>query len=156
MDNDDVISVLNDLIQTCKDGEEGFRVCAEDISDPQMKSFFVDRSRKCADSARELQEQVLGLGGKAETGSSVSSALHRRWIDIKSAITGHDDEAILNECERGEDIAVQNYRDALEQDLPVAMRNVVERQFRGAQRNHDEVKRLRDQVRTAKNLVARK
>jgi uncharacterized protein (TIGR02284 family) len=153
MDNDDIISTLNDLIETSKDGEEGFRVCAEDISDPQLKTLFLDRAQTCAHAVRELQEQVVALGGKPETSSSVASNLHRRWVDIKAAVTGRDDEAILNECERGEDIAVKSYRNAVEKDLPTDIKSLVERQYRGAQRNHDQVKALRDQIRTAKNLT---
>ena len=153
MNNDDLISTLNDLIETCKDGEEGFRVCAEDISDNQLKTLFLDRAQSCAHAARELQEQVLSLGGKPEDSSSVSSSLHRRWVDIKAAVTGKDDEAILNECERGEDVAVKSYRQALEKDLPPSIRSIVDRQFQGVQRNHDQVKALRDQIRTAKNLT---
>lgn len=153
MDNDDVIATLNNLIETCKDGEEGFLTCAKDISDPQMKNFFTDRAQTCSRSASELQELVNAAGGKPETSSSVSGSLHRRWVDIKSAVTGKDDEAILNECERGEDVALASYRKALEKSLPEDVRSVVERQYQGVQRNHDEVKRFRDQVRTAKNLA---
>ena len=152
MDNDDIIETLNDLIETCKDGERGFQVCGEDISDGQMKTFLIDRARICAQAATELQEQVIGLGGNPETSSSVSAGLHRRWVDIKSAVTGKDDESILNECERGEDIAVKSYRTALEKDLPPSLRILVEKQYKGVLRNHDEVKALRDQVRTAKNI----
>jgi uncharacterized protein (TIGR02284 family) len=152
MDNDDVISTLNDLIETSKDGEQGFNTCAEDLSDPQVKTLFSNRAQACAMAAAELQEFVRAFGGDPETRSSMSGTLHRRWVDIKSAITGKDDEAILNECERGEDVAVRSYRRALEKDLPPNVRVVVERQFEGVMRNHDQVKALRDQVRTAKNL----
>jgi uncharacterized protein (TIGR02284 family) len=153
MDNDDVISTLNDLIETSKDGEEGFTSCAENISDSQMKSFFMERAASCRGAASQLQEQVLALGGKPEKSSSVAAGLHRRWVDIKSSITGKDDEAILNECERGEDVAVKSYRDALEKELPPTLRSMVEQQYQGALRNHDQVKALRDRARTAKNLA---
>jgi uncharacterized protein (TIGR02284 family) len=153
MDNDDVISTLNDLIETSKDGEEGFRTVAEDISDTQLKTLFANRSQSCALAAAELQEFVRALGGDPETRSSVSGTLHRRWVDIKAAVTGKDDEAMLNECERGEDVAMRSYRNALEKDLPPNIRSVVERQFNGVTSNHDQVKLLRDQVRAAKNLT---
>ena len=153
MDKDNVISTLNDLIETCKDGEQGFRDCAQNISDAQMKNFFVERAQTCTNAAAELQEMVVSLGGDPETRSSMSGTLHRRWVDIKSAITGKDDEAILNECERGEDVAVKSYRNALEKDLPPDIRALVEKQYQGTLRNHDQVKALRDQVRTAKNLT---
>lgn len=153
MDNDDIISTLNRLIQTCKDGDEGFRVCAADISDPQLKTLFVSRAETCANAARELQEQVVALGGDPETSGTVSETLHRRWTDIKAALIGMDDEEILSECERGEDVAVNSYRNALRDDLPPALRSMVERQYKGAMHNHDQVKALRDQFRTAKNIT---
>jgi len=150
MDNKDVISTLNDLIETCKDGEQGFRTCAEDIKNSEMKSFFVDRAQKCAEAAAELQQEVRALGGSPETSSSVSGALHRRWVDIKGLVTGKDDEAILNECERGEDVAKASYSKALAKELPANIKAIVERQYNGVLRNHDQVKAFRNQVRAAK------
>jgi uncharacterized protein (TIGR02284 family) len=153
MDKDEVISTLNDLITTSKDGEAGFRSAANEIRDTQFKSFLESRARTCTEAVRELQDLVLAYGGDPETGSSISGTLHRRWLDIKSAITGHDDHAILAECERGEDVAVKSYRNALEKVLPPDVRSVVERQYQGVLRNHDEVKALRDQGQVSRNLT---
>lgn len=147
MDKDDVVSTLNDLIETCKDGEEGFRTCAEDLSSAEMKSYCMDRSRRCATSAAELQDLVEQYGGKPAKSASISGSMHRRWVDIKSMVTGKDDEAILNECERGEDVAKRSYEEALAKDLPADVRSVVERQFGGVMTNHDQVKGMRNQVR---------
>jgi len=93
---------------------------------------------------------VRALGGAPAPRSSVSGTLHRQWVNIKSAIMGKDDEAILNECERGEDAAVNAYRKALSEDLPSDVRLIVERQYQGVLANHDRVKALRDQVRAKK------
>ena len=141
----DTIKVLNNLIETCKDGEAGFRTCAEDVKDPQLKSLFNNRSRECAGAAGELQGLVLELGGKPEDSTSVGGDMHRRWVDLKSLVTGKDDTAILNECERGEDVAKKHYADALKDTaMPAHVREVVQRQYDGVLRNHDQIKALRN------------
>jgi uncharacterized protein (TIGR02284 family) len=147
--NDELTSTLNDLIETCKDGEEGFKTCAQDIADGQFKQTFLTRAASCAAAAKELQALVVAHGGSPETKSSLSGTLHRRWVDIKSAVMGKDDEAILNECERGEDVAKKSYSRALEKTLPPEVRAVVERQYQGVLQNHDLVKNLRDRARAA-------
>ena len=147
MDNKEIISTLNDLIEVSKDGEEGFRSSAENVDDPQLKAFFLRRSQEVAASVQELQELVRSLGGEPASSTSLSGTLHRRWIDIKTALTSNDTLAVLNETERGEDVALATYRRAAEKDLPTHVRFVVVRQLEGAKRNHDEVKRLRDAAR---------
>jgi uncharacterized protein (TIGR02284 family) len=147
MDNDDIISTLNELIETSKDGEAGFRTCAEDIRDPQLKKLFLNRAQSCATAATELQQLVRTYGGDPETSGGLGGALHRRWVDIKSTISGHSDEAVLAECERGEDVAVRSYRNALEKSLPSEVRALVERQYQGVLKNHDMVKGLREKYR---------
>ena len=144
---DKTISVLNDLIETSMDGEAGFRTCAEDVKDLELKSLFTNRAQECALAAKELQTMVRGFGGTPEDDTSVAGDLHRRWVDLKALVSGKDEESILNECERGEDAALKSYRSALEKDLPAEVRIVVERQYQGVQRNHDQVKALRDAAR---------
>jgi uncharacterized protein (TIGR02284 family) len=155
MDKDDVISTLNDLIETCKDGEAGFRVCAGNVRDTQLKSLFESRAIGCEQAAMELQEFVRSYGGNPENRSSLAGSLHRRWVDIKSAIADQDEHAVLSECERGEDVALRSYRNALNKVLPPEVRSVVERQYQGVLRNHDQVKALRNQMQTSRNLDRR-
>ena len=148
--NKEAISILNDLIETSKDGQEGFKSCAEDIKHPELKALFAKRSADCAAAAAELQAQVRALGGDPETSTSVAGDLHRRWVDVKSVFTGKDEEAVLNEAERGEDHALKAYKEALEKISKhnlVGIRDLVERQYNGVQRNHDQVKALRNQAR---------
>ncbi|MBA1323587.1 ferritin-like domain-containing protein [Pseudomonas plecoglossicida] len=151
--NKDVIDVLNDLIEYSKDGEKGFKASAEDVKNPELKAFFVKRAAGCATSAAELQSEVRRLGGDPETSTSVSGDLHRGWVNLKSLLTGKDDEAILNEVERGEDHALKAYKEAREKLVKLGRTatdssyNLVETQLQGVQRNHDEVKVLRDAAR---------
>ena len=149
MDQDDLISTLNNLVETSRDGEEGFRTSAEHAKDAQLKSLFQNRADSCAAAVRELQDIVQAQGGKPTESSSVSGTLHRRWVDIKSMVTGRDDVAILNEVERGEDVAVASYKKALAQPLPSDVQALVERQYQGVLRNHDQIKQLRNQLRSA-------
>jgi uncharacterized protein (TIGR02284 family) len=144
MYHDHVISTLNRLIENCKDGEMGFRTCADGASNLELKSLFEERAQGCAQAALDLQEQVRRLGGLPDEGGSASGVLHRVWVDLRSAVTGTDDQTILAELERGEDVAVNRYRSALEEDLPPDIRNLVERQLQGAARNYDEIRNLHD------------
>jgi uncharacterized protein (TIGR02284 family) len=144
MSNDDVVDVLNDLIETSKDGEYGFKECAEHAKAPELKNVFQARSQECRQGAQELQLQVQTLGGKPDDSGSASGALHRGWVAVRSALTGYDDKAMLDESERGEDVALKAYRKALKEPLPEPVRSLVERQLQGVQRNHDQIKALRD------------
>jgi uncharacterized protein (TIGR02284 family) len=148
MDNDDVISTLNDLIETCKDGEKGFATCADKATSPEVKTMLNEGARRCAESASELQSEVRRLGGDPDKGGSMSGALHRGWSSLKGSVTGNDDGSILEEVERGEDVAVESYRNALDKDLPIDVRSIVERQYLGAEENHDRVRTLRDSYRS--------
>jgi uncharacterized protein (TIGR02284 family) len=142
--HDDVIAILNDLIETSKDGEEGFRSSAKNAADARLKDFFLRRSKEVAASVLELQEQVRALGGEPVDSTSIGGILHRRWMDIKTALSSNDNLAVLNETERGEDAALAAYRHALEQELPADVRTLILRQVEGVKRNHNLVKHMRD------------
>ena len=146
MDRDDVIGTLNDLIETCKDGEEGFRTCADAVKNPQLKTFFEQKAERCRIGAAQLQQKVRDLGGDPERSGSVSGVAHRFWVNIRSSIAGMDEHAILDECERGEDTAKRAYEDALQQDLPADVRTLIGKQYREVKMNHDSVRDMRNAV----------
>jgi len=147
MDDDEVVAVLNELIGTCKDGEYGFATCAERVNAASLKELFLKRASGCRAAARELQSLVVQLGGEPAERGSVMAALHRGWVSVMDVLSADADHAVLAECERGEDVALAHYRKALASDgLPLAVREVIERQCAGVQANHDHVRRLRDSV----------
>jgi uncharacterized protein (TIGR02284 family) len=147
--NTDVISTLNNLIETCKDGQNGFQTAAEGVQNSNLKSTFYEFGQQRAQFVGELQALVRELGGDPENSGSVAATLHRGWINIKSTITGQDDTAILNEAERGEDVAKDQYKKALELSLPANATSVIQRQYQEVQAAHDTVKALRDSSKTA-------
>lgn len=144
---DDVVDILNDLLENSRDGEYGFRTCAEEVESAEMKRVFSDRAAGCAQAASELSQLILAYGGKPAEGGTATGAMHRGWVHVKGAVGANSELSMLEECERGEDAAVARYRKALKQNLPADVRSVVERQAEGAQRNHDQIKMLRDQAR---------
>jgi uncharacterized protein (TIGR02284 family) len=148
MSNDDVIDELNTLIETCKDGEYGFRTCAEHVKSTQLRQVFTSRADECRQGAAELQAIVTRLGGEADTGSSATGTMHRGWVNLKAMLTGDSDQAALNECERGEDAALERYRNAVKKSLPDDVAAVVQRQYEGVKRNHDQIRTLRDRMRS--------
>jgi len=149
MANEDVISTVNSLIETCKDGQDGFKTAAEGVERSDLKSLFYELGQQRSQFAGELQTLVRELGGDPENTGSTSAALHRGWINIKSIVTGKDDGAILDECERGEDIAKAAYEKALQTSLPSNVNSVVQEQSTKVKAAHDRVRDLRNSANAA-------
>jgi uncharacterized protein (TIGR02284 family) len=141
----EIVSIIDDLIETLKDGEEGFKQAADSVKDPALKSVFDGYSQQRSTFAAELQRQAHSMGeSEPETSSSAAGALHRGWINLKSAITKGDDHAILAECERGEDSAVAEYQKAVNDGLSAPVSEMVSRQYQEIKKAHDHIKTLRD------------
>ena len=136
------VSVLNDVLQTLRDGEEGFRTAAGAVRDAHIKGVFEQYSRQRGEMAREIEQEIGKLGGTAGTGGSVSGSLHRGWMNLKGAIGAMDDKAIISEAERGEDMAKSAYAKALAADLPAGARRLLEDQAAIVRLAHDEVRTL--------------
>jgi uncharacterized protein (TIGR02284 family) len=140
--------VTEDLIQTCKDGSDGFEKAAEKLGaagkpdlETQFRRFGTERSQ----FATELEGLARDYGDAAEASGSVGAALHRGWMTVKDALAGSDDpEGVLDAAEQGEDHAKSEYAKALDEDISPTLRTVVERQFAAVQHAHDTVRDLRD------------
>jgi uncharacterized protein (TIGR02284 family) len=144
VNREELISCLNDLIQTCRDSEKGFKTAAERVKSDVVSNYFERCSLERAQFASELQAEVRQLGGDPATMGSPSGVLHRGWMNVISAVTG--DDAIVSECEREEDSAVKAYQEALKQNLPPNVLPVVKHQFTRIKQSHD---RLRDMKKRA-------
>ena len=147
--NDKAISVLNELIETCKDGAKGFATASEKADSAELKALFSKYSAQRTSFAADLDGQVVSLRGKPAESGHVAAAAHRGWIDLKTAFTGNDDKALLNECERGEDYAKKAYADALKENLPTDLQTIVQRQSLEVKAAHDKVRDLRNAANAA-------
>lgn len=139
-------TTLNNLIKICKDGQDGFRDAAEKVTNPELKTLFSNYSLQRSQFAGELQSVVTNLGEEPEKTSSIASAIHRGWIDLKSAFTKGGDRPILAECERGEDSAVAAYRTALADELPAHILQIVVSQSTAVQAAHNDIRDRRDSI----------
>lgn len=146
-DTDNTTDALNDLIETCKDGEYGFRSSGENVRSDDLRQLFTRRAEECGQAARDLQTEVVKLGGSAQESGSMAEAAHRGWVSVKGKLSGYTDLAVLEETERGEDVALETYRKALANGLHPEVRPMVERQYEGVQRNHAQIRKLRDEAR---------
>jgi uncharacterized protein (TIGR02284 family) len=139
--NTDFYSLLNSLIQTSKDGQEGFLTAAQNVGDFDLKEFFNEVSLQRAKFAGELQTEAHLLGNtNPEYASSVSGTLHRGWMNIQAVVTGRDRHSILSSCEEGEDAAIRAYKTALAE---------LERQLAEINSVHLRVRTLREEAAAA-------
>ena len=111
--NEKQVDALNKLITTLYDGENGYKESAEDIENTALKSRFRSLAQQRYDFGHEIKPFITQLGGTVNKGGSAAANLHRVWIDLKSAVTGQDEEAVLNEVIRGEESAVKTYQEVL-------------------------------------------
>jgi len=148
-DQKDVQNILQELIETCRDGQNGYRDAAEHTKDAEIRSFFLEQSLERARFAGELEELLREFGeSNPDRSGSVAGALHRKWIDAKSALGGGD-HTILESVEQGEDSAKKAYEKALNASLPANVLEVVRRQAESVRAAHDHVKLLRDRLKKA-------
>jgi uncharacterized protein (TIGR02284 family) len=136
------VSTLNTLIETCEDGVQGFQTAAEALQNSSTRDLFRQYARERAGCVQELRAEIRRLGGTPEEGGSVSGAMHRGWMNLKSAIAGKSDSAIVAEAERGEDVAIATYRTALQSDLPAPLHQMIQRQLTQIKATHDRVREL--------------
>lgn len=147
--NEEAVSVMNDLIETCRDGEKGFAAAAERADSPDLKQLFTTLASQRAKFTHELEVEVERFGGKPADMGHVAGAAHRGWMAVKASVTSDDDGAILDECERGEDYAKKAYSEALQKPLPADVRPMVARQADDVRAAHDRVRDLRNQQHAA-------
>jgi len=143
------VDTLNKIIETLKDGEQGFRAAGEDVQKPELRSLFSDLCGQRASFASELQRLAAAYGDESPAnGGSTAGALHRGWINLKSAVVKRNAHAILEECERGEDSAVSTYQEALRDgEISEDVRTTLSTQFEAVKAAHDQIRDLRDSTR---------
>jgi uncharacterized protein (TIGR02284 family) len=143
-DRQDEISTINTLIGTLIDSINGYEDAAVNSSAGRFQQVFRDRAGERQRVVEDLRAEVRRLGGEPEEGGSFMGKTHQRWLDLKAAITGRDDKAIINEVERGEDYLKEKFETALNGDtLTGDSRAAVERAYQSVRSGHDQMSLLK-------------
>ena len=138
-DKADLQATLNRLLEVSRDCEYGFSTAAGYTDSPHLQALLMRRAADCHADAQEQQAMLVALGAPVSESGSAAGALHRGWVSLRGSLAHYSDEAMLAECQRGEDAALASYLLALKHYLPPQVRSMVARQAQHAQRCHDEV-----------------
>lgn len=148
-ENEQLVGMLNELLETTRDAEFGFQACADEVAAAKLQQLFYHRAEQCHQAADDLVQLIWRFGGAPAEGGTAGGAMPRGWIHIKGPVGTDTDLAMLEECERKEDAALARYGKALAQTLPHEVRSFVERQVQSARRHHDQIRDLRNEARNA-------
>jgi uncharacterized protein (TIGR02284 family) len=140
----DEISTLNTLIATLIDSVTGYEDSAANIDNSRLQELFGDSARERQRVVEDLRSEVRRLGGNPEDDGSFLGKTHQRFLDLKAAIAGRDEKAVINETERGEDYLKEKFETALNGGtLSGESRAVVERAYQSVRKGHDQVSSLK-------------
>jgi uncharacterized protein (TIGR02284 family) len=146
------ISTLNTLIATTIDSVTGYGNSAKDIGNQRFAEIFRERANERQQVVEQLRAEVRRLGGNPEDDGSFMGKTHQRFEDMKAAITGQDEKAIINEVERGEDYLKEKFETALNSDaLSGESRSVVERCYQSVRSGHDQMSQLKHGMESPSN-----
>jgi uncharacterized protein (TIGR02284 family) len=146
MTKEETIDLLNELIHVCKDGENGYATAAGDVRNSQLQSVFAEYAKQRASCARQLQAEVERLGGAAAESGTITAAVHRGWIDLKSALSGGDGGAIIAACETGEDHTLAEFERVVNVGISGESRSLVEKQYGKVKEAHTRLVRLKKEM----------
>ena len=143
-DRQDEVSTLNTLIATLIDSITGYEDAATNSEGGRFQQLFRERASERQRVVEDLRGEVRRLGGNPEDDGSFLGKTHQRFLDLKAAVTGRDDQAIINEVERGEDYLKEKFETALGgETLSGATRAAVERAYQSVRSGHDEISQLK-------------
>jgi uncharacterized protein (TIGR02284 family) len=147
MNTENMITTLNKLVQTARDGVEGYRQALNDVDNDMFEPIFRDYMQQRERFIGELTQKINDLNGTVDDSPSWLGTLHRGWLDIKSAFTDGGEEAVLDECERGEQVAIDNYNEALNNETwPEEVSSLIRNQM-------EEIRSALDRVRTLRQAA---
>jgi len=143
--HDKLVNNLQEILEKNYDAKEGFTKAMKDAKDGPLKNFLKRQAAQRATFVNELDNEIRNLNETPKESGSFTGSLHRAWIDIKSSVSGDNDEAVLEECIRGDKASVKEYEERLQNNnFPPQISTVLNRQLSDIKQTLNKVKRLED------------
>lgn len=141
--NKELVNHLNELLEKHHDAVRGYEEAAQKVSTSSLKTFLERNANTRRSFAQDLKQEVVSLGGDPESSTSAKADLHRTWLNFKSALSSENDEAVLEECIRGEDAAIKDYDETIRSgDIPQGLNDKLQNQRDQIQQARNELKSL--------------
>ena len=140
-----IAGILNDVMQICDASRRGYENAAEHVRDVALREFFLEQMQLREGFERVLSRQIIALNVVPTHGIGVLSALHRVWLDMRSEFQVGGDGAIVEECLRGEEVALKHYVDAMAMNLHSGYHNLLIGQYKHIKQAHDKLRAYRTQ-----------
>ena len=139
----DLVNNLQELLEKNYDAEKGFTKAMEDAKNAELKQFLKRQAAQRGQFVNELDKEIRSLNETPKDSGSFTGTAHRAWIDVKTAFTGKDDEAVLEECLRGEKASVEEYKERLQKNnFPPQVQTVLNNQLSSIKNSVAKVKTL--------------
>jgi uncharacterized protein (TIGR02284 family) len=136
---DPVTSAVLTLIETCGDGERGYRRAASETKDEGYKLVFTRLADERGRFAQRLWQSLHRVDPAPRADGTLLGAMHRGWLEATSALTQSKAGSLVGQCAWGEDAALRNYRAAMRADLPVELHEIVQGQYAAIKKARSEI-----------------
>ncbi len=134
MYTEDMSKRINELLEKNYDAEKGYKKAAEIVENPKLKQFFKDQAQDRYNFGHELKDEIKNVGSEPDKGGSTTGDLHRTWMDIRSTFTSNDEGAILKEVQKGEEAALEEYNEVInDTTLPPTTKRILTNQRENVQ-----------------------
>lgn len=141
----DIVNNLQGLLEKNYDAQKGFTNAMKNAENGNLKRFLQAQAAQRSRFANELTDELRKLNEEPKESGSLTGDLHRAWINIKSTVSGNEDEAVLEECIRGEKASVEEYNETLKnENFPPHISSILQKQAGEINQTLSRVKRLED------------
>lgn len=120
---------LNELLEKNYDAEKGYKKAAENVENSKLKQFFKEQAQQRYDFGHQIKSEIKNYGESPDKGGSTTGAMHRTWMDIETAFSSNNEETILNEVQKGEKAAIEEYDEVIQDTtLPPTTQQILTKQ----------------------------